>query len=113
MIMLENRSYVFNTFGKWWVMIIRMECSLPHGLWILVTTLSFDFETDSGDYPQRVFLRDQVTYIGDKKMGGKQKRIELASYKEWKKKKDVYEILKCENFTGFIEKLKGNNPIIT
>ena len=46
-------------------------------------------------------------------MGGKRKRVEPASYKEWKKKKEVWDILRHGNFTGYMERLKGNNPVIT
>ena len=93
MIMSENSNYVLNNFGKWRVMITRTEHSLPHGLWVLVTSMSFNCDIDFGYYLQRVFLRDQLINIGDKKMGGKQKRIELASCKEWKKKKEIWKIL--------------------
>ena len=45
-------------------------------------------------------------------MGGKQKRIEPTSCKEWRKK-EIWEIPEQGNFIGFMEKLKGNNPTIT
>ena len=46
-------------------------------------------------------------------MGGKRKRVELPSYAEWKKKLEVWDILRRGNFTSYMERLKGNNPAIT
>ena len=55
-----------------------------HRLWVLVTNLPLDCDINSSNNLHRVFLRDQIIDIGEKNMGGKRKRIELASYKEWK-----------------------------
>ena len=46
-------------------------------------------------------------------MGSKKKRVEPTSYKEWMKKKEVKEILRRGNFTRYMERLKGNNLVIT
>ena len=46
-------------------------------------------------------------------LGGKWKRVEPPSYARWKKNSEVWDILRRGNFTGYMERLKGNNPAIT
>ena len=46
-------------------------------------------------------------------MGGKRKRVEPISCKEWMKKIEVWDILRHMNFIGYMERLKGNNLAIT
>ena len=46
-------------------------------------------------------------------MGGKQKQVEPPSCVRWKKNSEVWDILRLGNFTGYMERLKGNNPAIT
>lgn len=50
--------------------------------------------------------------IGAWKMGGKRKRVEPVSCREWMKKEEVWEILRRGNFTGFMERLNGRNHTI-
>ena len=58
------------------------------------------------------FQRKKTNKIEEGKMGGKRKRVELASCLEWIKKMEVWDILRCRNFIGYMERLKGNNPTI-
>ena len=46
-------------------------------------------------------------------MGGRRKRIELTSCKEWKKKSEIWDILEQGNLIGFMEKMKRGNLAIT
>ena len=84
-----------------------------HGLWVVVAIFFFESSIVFGNSVYWVFQRERSKDIEGENMGGKRKRVEPASCKEWMKKTKVWDILRCMNFTGYMEKLKGNNPTIT
>ena len=59
------------------------------------------------------FQRKKTSDIEVGNMGGKRKRVEPARCSKWMKKTEVWDILRHENFIGYMERFKGNNLDIT
>lgn len=107
-------NYYLGRFGEAQIVIRLAETfySLRHGLGacLFINSLCFNIDTQLfflNVYPEIVKICNRL-----KKMGGRRKRVELASCKDWKKK-EIWDILEEGKFTGFMEKLKGSNPSIT
>ena len=54
----------------------------------------------------------RIWVFGDRKMGGKRKRVETVSCMEWMKKEEVWDIMRWDNFTRCMERLNNNNLAI-
>ena len=57
------------------------------------------------------FQRNFFDKIAGKKMGGKRKRVEPTSCKEWNKKEEVWDMLMSGNFRGYMQMVNENKPI--
>lgn len=107
--MRMSEYYDLYSFGMWRIIISR-NVGDSHGLWVV----SFNQCLGSGFC--RVFgafLCVQTRAFFAEIMGGKRKRVEPPSCAEWRKKTEVWDILRRGNFTDYMERLKGNNPAIT
>ena len=113
MMMSEICNYVVITLGLCWVMIFRKLSFNSHRLWAIVTIFLFKCGVIFGSRVYKGFQRKKTSDIEGGNMGGKRKRVELESCMEWMKKTEVWDILRCGNFIGYMERLKGNNLAIT
>lgn len=77
-----------------------------HSFWVF---FAFVFEA----FPELSFAKELQTNFfvsfGALKMGGKRKRVDPVSCREWMKKEEVWEILRRGNFTCFMERFNGGN----
>ena len=106
-------NYVEISFGVCWVMLFSNTSIYSHRFWVGFAILLFVFCVAFCFKVIWAFQRKKTCEIGERKMGGKRKRVELASYSEWMEKVKVWDILRHGNFIGYMERLKGNNLAIT
>ena len=112
MIVPEPCNYVVTWFRLRGIM-LNFSSLFLHGFWVFfaifpsVSRFSLVFCCLWG------FQKKSNYYLGVWKMGGKRKRVEPISCSEWKKKVEVWDILRHGNFTKYMERLNGGNPVIT
>lgn len=103
LIMMLSENYESYFFGVKHVTFF-LKVGSSHRFWAMLSFALLDNGVRREFWSSRVFF----SMI----MGGKRKWVEPSSYVEWKNKL-VWDILRRVNFTGYMERLKGNNPTIT
>lgn len=79
--------------------------------WLCITTIELLGFSIARRENSRVAIRKNWEFKD--KMGGNKKRFEPASCSDWKKNKDVWEILQDGGLNVFMERLCGKDPTVT
>lgn len=91
-------SHIIFTFHRFWVVL--------HNNNKIVRFLHKDHKENN-----RAKIRKNCETKGN--MGGNKKRFELASFSDWKKNNEVWEILQEGGLSVFMERLYSKDPTIT